>query len=113
MAPMSEMPDQIQKAPARVLQAYQFAVANPDLLKALPCYCGCKAQGHTDNYVCYVQEVDSTGKPTFDMHALGCTICVDITQDAMRLSAHNQTAKQIRSYIDAHYAKYGASNMTN
>ncbi len=111
MAPMAGMPDVVQKAPATVQQAYRFAVANPDTLKQIPCYCGCGAMGHTSNYSCYVQSVDAQGKISFDDHALGCGICVDITQDVMRLLKEKKSVQEIRAYIDSNYSKYGPSNI--
>lgn len=111
MAPMEQMPTDVQGAPATVQQAYQFAVANPDVLQHLPCYCGCGKMGHTSNYACYVSGVDANGAVTFDPHALGCSICVDITQDAMRLLRQGHSVADIRQYVDTTYAKYGPSNM--
>lgn len=111
MAPMSDMPAQVQSAPVTVQQAYQFATANPELLRQIPCYCGCGAMGHTSNYDCYVSGVDSGGKPTFDTHALGCGICVDITQDAIRLAKQGKPVAEIRAYVDQTYSKFGPSNM--
>src|SRR4030065_536692 len=61
MAPRAGMPAEVKSAPTTVKQAYQFAVANPDILKQIPCYCGCGAMGHTSNYSCYVQSVDEKG----------------------------------------------------
>ena len=111
MAPMSEMPAEVQSAPAITQQAYQFAVANPDVMKHIPCYCGCGAMGHTSNYSCYVESVDAVGKVKFDTHALGCSICVDITQDAMRLSKQGKSPQDIKADIDKTYSQYGPSNM--
>src|SRR5512138_1125591 len=79
MMPMADMPANVQAAPSTVKSAYQFAAANPDLMKQLPCYCGCGSIGHTSNYSCYVLD-DANGAITWDDHALGCSICVDITQ---------------------------------
>ena len=56
MAPVSEMSTDVQQAPVRVQEAYQFAVANPEVAQAIPCYCGCGAMGHTSNYSCFVAE---------------------------------------------------------
>ena len=112
MAAMELMPAEVQSAPVTVQQAYQFAVANPDVMHELPCYCGCGPIGHTSNYACYVaeQNVDGSVK-TFDNHALGCSICVDITQDAMRMLREGKTVPEIRAYVDQTYSKYGPSNM--
>jgi len=111
MMPLDQMPDEVQSAPVSVQQAYQFASANPDIMKQIPCYCGCGAMGHTSNYSCYVQAVDANGKITFDTHALGCSICVDITQDVMRLQKEGKSSQDIGAYVDKTYSQYGPSNM--
>lgn len=112
MAPMDGMPQEVQSAPVMVQQAYQFAVANPDVLTELPCYCGCGPIGHTSNYACYVAGQNQDGSvKQFDPHALGCSICVDITQDAMRMLKQGKSMPEIRVYVDQTYAKYGPSNM--
>ncbi len=111
MAPMSGMPEEVKAAPVRVQEAYQFAAANPKVMKQIPCYCGCGAMGHTSNYMCYVQSVESNGTVAFDSHALGCSICVDITQDVMRLMRQGENVKDIRAYVDKTFSRYGPSNM--
>lgn len=111
MTPMSKMPADVQSAPVTVQQAYQFASANPDLMKNIPCYCGCGDIGHTSNYACYISSVDGNGNITFDSHALGCSICVDITQDAMRMLRGGKSPQDIRAYVDTAYSKYGSSNI--
>jgi uncharacterized protein with PCYCGC motif len=111
MMSMDQMPADVQSAPVTVQQAYQFAAANPDVMKNIPCYCGCGNIGHTSNYSCYVSSVDDKGKFTFDNHALGCSICVDITQDVMRLLREGKSPQEARAYVDATYAKYGPSNI--
>jgi hypothetical protein len=111
MAALEQMPAEVQQAPVIVQQAYQFNVANPDVMTHIPCYCGCGAMGHTSNYSCYVSGVDANGKVNYDMHALGCSICVDITQDTMRLFKEGKSIPDIKAYIDQTYAQYGPSNM--
>ncbi|MAT43717.1 MAG: hypothetical protein CL609_15375 [Anaerolineaceae bacterium] len=111
MASMSSMPAEVQNAPSIVREAYQFAVANPEALKNVPCYCGCNAVGHTSNYSCYVKEVKETGEIIFDQHALGCSICVDIAQDVIKMTKDGKTPSEIRTIIDSTYAQFGPSNM--
>ena len=111
MTSLDKMPAEVQSAPVTVQQAYQFASANPDVMKNIPCYCGCGNVGHTSNYSCYVSNVVDKGKFTFDNHALGCSICVDITQDVMRLLKDGKSPQDARAYIDATYSKYGPSNI--
>ncbi len=112
MMPLDQMPAEVQAAPVVVQQAYQFASANPEVMKDIPCYCGCGNIGHTSNYSCYVSSVAPGGSTTFDHHALGCSICVDITQDVMRLLREGKSPQEARAYVDATYAKYGPSNIS-
>ncbi|HEX6304453.1 MAG TPA: PCYCGC motif-containing (lipo)protein [Anaerolineales bacterium] len=111
MAALSEMPPEVQSAPVVVQEAYQFAAANPEVLEAIPCYCGCGAMGHTSNYSCYFTGESAGDGLAFDPHALGCSICVDITQDSMRLLQQGKSMSEIRAYIDGTYASFGPSNM--
>lgn len=111
MASIANMPTEVKSAPVLVQQAYQFAVANPNVLKQVPCYCGCGQMGHKSNYSCYVKSAEA-GKVVYDNHALGCSICVDISQDAMRLYREGKSVKEIRTYVDAAYSRYGPSNLS-
>ncbi|NOY98443.1 MAG: hypothetical protein GXP40_04430 [Chloroflexi bacterium] len=111
LAPLDGMPLDVQNAPAPVREAYQFAVANPEVLKDIPCYCGCGGMGHTSNYSCYVADENADGSLVFEGHALGCSICVDITQDAMRMIDQGKTVPEIRAYVDQTYSRFGPSNM--
>ncbi len=110
MAALSMLPEEMQSAPTTVRQAYQFAVANPDALKNVPCYCGCGAVGHTSNYSCYVKNVKGDGTPVFEQHALGCSLCVDITQQVMKLSGEGKSPGQIHEQIVAEFSQFGPPN---
>lgn len=111
LASLAEMPQEVQDSPVSVQQAYQFNVANPDVMTQIPCYCGCGAMGHTSNYDCYVADVAADGTITYDTHALGCSICVDITLDVMRLRSQGKTVAETKAEIDRIYAQYGPSNI--
>ena len=111
MASMDLMPGEVHAAPVTVQEAYQFNVANPEIMKEIPCYCGCGNIGHASNYDCYVSDVDDAGNISFDNHALGCSICVDITQDVMRMLKDGKSPQEARASIDATYSKYGPSNI--
>lgn len=106
MAPLNMLPMQMQNAPTRVREAYQFAIANPDALKNVPCYCGCGNIGHASNYACYYNEATQS----FDDHALGCSVCVDIAQDVMKLTRDGKSPPDIRAAIVATYSQFGPPN---
>lgn len=110
LAPAASLPQQMQDAPASVRTAYQFAVANPDALQNVPCYCGCGAIGHKSNLACYIKEFDADGTPMFDDHALGCSICVDIATDVMKMTTEGKPPAEIRQQIVNTYSKFGPAN---
>ena len=112
LASESEMPEFVHNAPDRVQEAYRFAVANPNELEKYPCFCGCGNMGHTSNRSCYLKDIDVAGEVAFDDHAAGCGICVDITQDVMRLMREGKSSREIRTYIDGQYSSFGPSTDT-
>jgi hypothetical protein len=69
LAPESALPDFVSDAPSQVKEAYRFAIANPEVLSAFPCYCGCGAMGHKNNLDCYIKEVRADGSIEFENHA--------------------------------------------
>lgn len=71
LAPLSALPQKFQDAPAQVREAYQFALANQDTLKYIPCYCGCGREGHTSVKDCFVQEVRADGTVIWDEMGFG------------------------------------------
>lgn len=107
MAPMADMPGMVQSAPETTQQAYQFAAANPVVLKQIACYCGCVKIGHKSNYDCYISGVDSAGKLTFNDHATGCKVCIDITQAVMTRLRQGEDVPRIQAYIERAYSQYG------
>ncbi len=107
-----DWPDFVRNAPQAVQAAYQYAVDHPDELAKYPCYCGCGKMGHTSNKSCFIREMTAAGKITFDSHAAGCGICVDIARDVMRLKSEGQSSLKVRQYIDAQYGSFGPSTNT-
>ncbi len=110
MAPLASLPQGMQSAPTTVREAYQFAVANPDALIGVPCYCGCKAVGHTSNYSCFVKQVKDDGTVIYDNHALGCSLCIDIAQDVMKMTQQGKSPGQIHAEIVAQFSRFGPPN---
>lgn len=106
MAALDGMPELVHAANARTQEAYRFAAANPDAARAVPCYCGCVGLGHTSSYDCYVAG-SNNGELEYDLHAANCNVCVDITQDQMRMMDEGASLDAIRAFIDENYARYG------
>lgn len=110
LAPVADLPDTMQHAPASVRTAYQFALANPEPLADVPCYCGCGSIGHHSNLACYIKDTREEGKPVFDDHALGCSICVDIALDVKKMMEEGKEQAAIRQQIVQTYSAFGPSN---
>ena len=106
MAALVDTPAEVRVADRRTQEAYQFAYANPIAAREVPCYCGCVGLGHASSYDCYVSGIKD-GQPQLEPHALNCTVCVDITQDQMRLMDGNVNVETIRGYLEHNYRAYG------
>ena len=51
---------------------YRFAAEHPEVLKFVPCYCGCESSGHPHNESCFVKRRDAKGNVTeWDTHGYG------------------------------------------
>ena len=63
-------PDYVLDAPPEVKQLYEFQVTNGELMRYMPCFCGCGGNaGHRSNRDCYVQRVNADGSVVFDAMA--------------------------------------------
>jgi hypothetical protein len=52
--------------------AYEFAGQHPEILKYVPCYCGCESTGHPHNESCFVKRRDANGNVLeWDPHGYG------------------------------------------
>ena len=52
--------------------AYKFAAEHPEILKYVPCYCGCESSGHNHNESCFVKRRDAKGNVLeWDTHGYG------------------------------------------
>ena len=96
-------PDYVKALPAEGQAAYAFALARPDVLQWLPCYCGCAGIPHRSNLDCYFQRREIKGTFTYEEHASFCDICVRIANTASDMLRQGSTMTQIRAAVDATY----------
>lgn len=75
--PRAELPPipagpQVLPRPPLVVQAiYEFAARHPEVLRYVPCFCGCERMGHGSNHDCFVSRRDPAGRVTWDAHGVG------------------------------------------
>lgn len=92
---------------------YAFAGTKPEILEFIPCYCGCRAQGHRSNHDCYVKHRSADGNVTaWDDHGLVCPLGPDITGDVMLWSEHGTSLSAIRHNIDQEFGSRGPATPT-
>ena len=105
-------PPEYRQASIASKNAYGFAMAHPEILHYIPCFCGCGREGHRDNYDCFVREQTAPGTYLLDPHGLTCGVCVGVALDSKALLAQGLSRKAIRSTIDATWAAAGPPTPT-
>ena len=71
LAPVSDLSPELRQLTPEFQEAYRYALANRSILEKIPCYCGCNAVGHMDNWMCYVRSEGAEGQVVLDYHAAG------------------------------------------
>lgn len=63
-------PEWMAQFEPEVKRLYAFQVENGDLMRYMPCFCGCQWEdGHRSNRDCYVERVNPDGSVVFDTMA--------------------------------------------
>ena len=59
-----EFPSGLEKSDPEIVEAYVFAAKHPEVLRYMPCYCGCEdpRTAHESNYDCFIDIIDRTGR---------------------------------------------------
>ena len=100
--------------PMDVVRAtYDFAAQHPEILKYVPCYCGCGSQGHMANEACFIARRDARGNVLeWDTHGFGCTICIDVAREAMQMYSSGADVRSIRAAIERKWTPGNAAGKT-
>jgi len=83
---------------------YQMAGTATDIIKWMPCYCGCgESAGHGSNLNCFIDEVRKDGSVVWDDHGTRCQVCLDIAVQSVKMTQEGKSLKEIREFIDENY----------
>jgi hypothetical protein len=95
--------------PPEVIRAsYAFAARHPDVLRYVPCFCGCERAGHKGSHDCFVASRASGGRVTaWDSHGITCAVCIDVAYSAMQMHNSGASVPAIRTAIDTRYKSDG------
>lgn len=92
---------------------YSFSGAKPEIMKHIPCFCGCRTMGHTSAHDCYVKERSPRGVVAeWNDHGLACPLATDISGDVMLLYERREPLANIRSRIDEEFGQRGPATET-
>ena len=64
-------PAAYRAAPEQTRDAYRYAIDRPDVLRWMPCFCGCVNDGHESNVDCFVRTRLAEGRVVLDPHGFG------------------------------------------
>lgn len=93
--------------------AYEFAARHPEVLRHMPCFCGCERNGHRNNEDCFIARRGADGRPEWNPHGIGCGICIDVAQEARRMHGAGASVAAIRAAVDRKYSsEYPTSTPT-
>jgi hypothetical protein len=67
----NEWPPELSELSAEIQAMYRYAASNRETLQYMPCFCGCVAGGHKNNFDCYVREVYPDGRIRLDTMSFG------------------------------------------
>ena len=73
VGPLPPLPliDYSAPRPPDVIRAvYEFAARHPEVLRYVPCYCGCERFGHQGNDDCFVASRDARGNVAWEPHGI-------------------------------------------
>jgi hypothetical protein len=99
----------IAEGSANVRQSYAYAAAHPEVLRYMPCFCGCGQQnGHRSVLDCFVTGHDLLGRPAYNPHGAGCAICTGVVIAARDRLAAGKSLRQTRQEVDEFFAAYAA-----
>ncbi len=83
----------------RLMYEWAKTAEGKAILEDVPCYCGCKYEGHLHARHCFWRD-----DGTFDKHGTTCSVCLDIAKKAKLMHERGENICKIRAEIDRFYA---------
>ncbi|MBE1552979.1 PCYCGC motif-containing (lipo)protein [Sporosarcina limicola] len=103
-ASVDKLPVFLDDKPENMRLVYQVAGTAADIIKWMPCYCGCgESAGHGSNMNCFIDEIREDGSIVWDDHGTRCQVCLDIAVQSVQMTKEGKSLKEIREFIDETY----------
>ncbi|WP_391118008.1 PCYCGC motif-containing (lipo)protein [Psychrobacillus sp. L3] len=98
------LPTFLDKQSEDMKLVYQAAAKANDILKWMPCYCGCGDNaGHISNFNCFVYEIKEDGEVVWDDHGTRCQACLETAVMSINMVQQGKSLIEIRKAIDEKY----------
>lgn len=92
---------------------YALVATNEDTLQYIPCYCGCRSQGHGSVHHCHVKRRSADGRVVeWNDHGRICPLGADISGDAVFWRQSGTELAQVRAAIEQEYSSRGPATAT-
>jgi hypothetical protein len=94
-------------------KVYAVVAKNEETLRHIPCYCGCRDQGHASVHHCHVKRRSAEGVVMeWDGHGRVCPLSADISGDAVFWRQQGTPIAQIRADIEREYSSRAPATPT-
>ncbi|QKG83326.1 hypothetical protein GXN76_01805 [Kroppenstedtia pulmonis] len=101
---IDQLPGFLDSVDPQIRQVYSLVAKHPDLIKDMPCYCGCgDSVGHKSNLSCFIRDIEKDGKVVWDSHGTKCNVCLQIAAEAASMKTEGKSHTEIRKAIDDQY----------
>ena len=112
LAQFASLPGWLARSPNSTQEAYAYAVAHPETLNYIPCYCGCGLHaGHRSNRECFVAS-GAGANVVFDNHGADCAMCIDIAMMTKKMIAQGKALTEVRAAVTDKYSSLGPATNT-
>ena len=91
--------------PPEVIQAvYRYAAEHPEVLRYVPCFCGCNEIGHRSSEDCFVKSRSKNGTVTeWNEHGIACAMCIAVVERAKTMCESGASLRAVRADIEKRY----------
>lgn len=101
--PLPSIASDDQEFRERIKAAYYFAADHPDILKHVPCYCGCERHGHTSNVDCFLESRGAILK--WNEHGAACTVCVAVALKTKQMTEAGMSLSDVVRHLDDEFMR--------
>ncbi|HEU4965444.1 MAG TPA: PCYCGC motif-containing (lipo)protein [Bacilli bacterium] len=103
-ASLDVLPKFLAKLDPSVKEAYVAAAKAHDVMRWIPCYCGCGiSEAHRSNLDCFIKTINKDGTVVWSDHGTRCTTCQNIAKITAKLQDEGKSATAIRQEIDKQF----------